>query len=166
MILVLLLLLSSARAEDTGASDARASGEAPSLDTPGSSHREEGFLSSPAERRALIDAISALAVVLLGGGAVGGAAAYRRRTGLPASSVEEINDPRLGELLSLVRLQGERIAALESERRNDPTLDLLVEQQHQIDRALNQTATMVELMYDSLALAPKLAAARPEEVSV
>lgn len=160
--MILLLLLLSARAGDTGVSEALEAADYLAA-SPGESG---GFLSSPSERRALIEAVSGLILILMGGGGVAGAAVYRRRTGLPASSLETLNDPRFVELLEVIKLQGERIASLESQYRSDPRTDLLMEQQNQIDRALNQTATMVELMYDSLSMAPKLAAAKPEEVSV
>ena len=166
--MILIILILSARAqEDSGAVDtvegaevAELAGEADQADT------SPGFLSSPGERKAIINALSNLLIVVLGGGGLAGAAAVRRRVALPASSVAEITDPRMAELLTLVTDQAERIDLLEAQHRSDPRTDLLIEQQHQIDRALNQTATMVELMYDSLSMAPKLAAAQPEEITV
>ena len=167
----LLLLSISARAEDdTGIGliadplSEEVSEEVSEADPSG------GFLSSRQERESLISGIALVLSAVLGTGAIGGAAAYRSKRGMPASSVDQVNDPRLGELVSAIALLNDRLSALDERidrlDLNDPRINLLIEQQHQIDQCLNVSATLVELLHSSLAMAPKLASARPEEVSV
>lgn len=165
MILIIFLILSSARAQaDTGSSGLI--GDSSPIAVPGELANGDGegggFMSTPREREAVINgAIMILSVVFGGGSIAAGGAALRTRSAMPASRVDRIADPVFAEMVESHRQLSARLLAIELMIKADQRNELLIEQGYQVNEALLAVADISELLRDSLTMAPKLASSEP-----